>query len=333
MPKKKVEERPVDTQDTLSDVLDRTKTVFLEGHPADLEDGSLDLDEDAPGDKPAGDAKTTTDDIPPDDAVTNKDKDTAGEPDPNKEKPLKYKTHEEAEKAYQEAERRMHDATTDTKRYRDQVDQLQSQLNTLLIGKVQADQTTTVTTKQEKKVRDHVKEMLGEIGKLDPAEDGYDDKVADAWEKLLTPFQSELLDQAKKETQAVMTEKDKERESARERDDALEKAEKMAKKAGLDMTGEPGGAENSAEYDLFWRFAQVAPGKTPDEQIGWAIKETQRITKKVGEPIVDARKKANERQKANAPLERHSSGRAPDSDGPAKAMSLGEALGSLNRRI
>jgi hypothetical protein len=221
---------------------------------------------------------------------------TAGEPGETKppETPtLKYKSHEEAERAYEEAQRKMHEATTQASQETAAREALQRELEEL---KAKADKGDEKPPEKQPPVSPGDrrakllsvataanKKALAKIGELDRNDPDYADQVAEAWAEANAEAalsEDEIGRIVKKQVEA-------EREAdrvAREQDTATrvwDKAVGLAEKAGLNM-----GDEDSADFILFDRFARKVPEdvkKGPlEKQVEWVVGQ---VRSRVGQAV------------------------------------------------
>jgi hypothetical protein len=251
------------------------------------------------------------------------------EPESSPEPPEpKFQTVEEYDKAYKEAETKMHAATVEAAEERKARENLEAEIELTRkeLAEIREQQETAAAEiakavpKTERKAA--FTEALKKINAIPLTKDpdtgqiiypeNYDDQVAEAWAgtavdpeevaKMAAKLAREELKRERQvEDQRTAAEKE-EITSAQIRTDA----EKMATDQGLDMT--PG----SADYDLFYvRVNELATDpeheyrdKPFDEQVKWA---TGRVRQALGKKIemTDAERAAAKRhQERNAVLER-----------------------------
>lgn len=288
---KPVEPVSADDSQTLGAAISRIqgKRVFS-GHPADIVDDPETGEEGGGEESPPetapplpshqedkGDAQG--EDQKADDASDNLD-DWGFKP--------KYKTHRDAEIGYQEAERKMHEATQAAAAARAEIEQLRRELEELKAGR---DQPPSIKEENPKEPQTNeqlvaaYEAALTEISALDPYDPNYHKLAAMAWAKtgldkvLLNTALQELerrLDERLKAMQAPSTPQEPESgpTTAQTSDPQrlVAMAEEQAIKAGLDMT--PG----SLDHRLFWSNLQLLPeGMTLNDEISWMIKETKRL--------------------------------------------------------
>ena len=247
----------------------------------------------------------------------------------------KFKTVEEYDKAYKEAETEMHSAKEEAAREREAREALaaENELTKKELAEVRAAQEAAaaeaakLVPKTERKAAyaEALKKIKAipltrdpESGEIVYPED-YDDQVAEAWAGTAVDPQEVAKEAARltreelKREQAVTDAERKvaDARTAEEREAATSaqiraEAEKMASEQGLDMT--PG----SADYDLFYvRVNELATNpeheyrdKPFEEQVKWA---TGRVRQALGKKIemTDAERAAAKRnQDRNAVLER-----------------------------
>ena len=240
----------------------------------------------------------------------------------------KFDTVEDYDKAYKEAERKMHEATGETVKEREAREAAEAETERLRTENAELKAAQEEKTRIEEaaktfpKLKEKYSEALKKIQsiKLEKDKEGnliyppdYDDQVAEAWAS--TGVDPEALAQ-----QAAKIAKDelrKEQEAERQRIVASEKAtegeriraqaESMAaEKFGLDMT------KGSADYRLFDTFVQELAmdqnhemrGKPFEEQVKWASEGVKQILGKKIEMTDAERKLALENQTRNAVLGR-----------------------------
>jgi hypothetical protein len=261
-----------------------------------------------------------------------------GEVSPESPKP-KYATIEEAERAAQEAARRMHAATEETATERKAREALEAELADLRAKeeartKPDALAARKATYAEALKKIQSIPKRNEETGELEYPPD-YDDQVAEAWastapdpEKIIEEVarRAEEKEAARRAAaEAATAEQRAIDESARIRADA----EKLATGLGLDMT------PNSADYRLFYTFVDELAAdpkhelrdKPFEEQVKWASSGVRQVLGKKIE-LTDAEREAARRaQQRNAVLERGVTRQAPTE--PKKQRSMQEILGQL----
>jgi hypothetical protein len=286
--------RPVETTgpdnpDSLGAVMDRIQgNRVFSGHPADTEGNPETQDE-------SGDEQT------PAEPVSAPDK--PDEKPPEKEPPKvagdgqaedwgftpKYKSHREAEIGYQEAERKMHEATQAAAALKAEIEQLRREMEEVKRDKSQPSESEGQEPKTNEQLVAAYESALTEISGLDPYDPNYHKMAAQAWAK--TGLDKLLL-------QSVLNEIDKRLEErlqgasgqvaqpppatdtppatpAPPVDDQrrlVAMAEDLARQAGLEMT--PG----SLDHRLFWSNLNFLPeGLSFQDEVQWMIQETKRL--------------------------------------------------------
>lgn len=251
---------------------------------------------------------------------------TGGEP-PEPPKP-KYSTVEEYEKAYKEAETKMHTATQEAAEARKAREALEAEiaLTRKELDEVRAAQEAAVAADAAKVPKANRKAIVSEVFKKvkeiplsrdpDTGEvvypDDYDDRVADAWASTVVD-PAEVAKEAarlareelKRERQAEDSRSAAEQEEA-ERLKIVAEAEGLAAAQGLDMT--PG----AGDYRLFYSYVNELAGnpeheyrgKPFEEQVKWAINGVRLSWEKKIEMTDAERAAARRHQDRNAVLER-----------------------------
>ena len=254
-----------------------------------------------------------------------------GEEAPPKFEP-KHKTWEETEKARQEGERLMHEATTKAAQAERETEGLRQRL----AEKERPPEKTSAEVKQERIAQFQVvtkaasKKALSIITSLDDFDPEYEDKVSGAWGEALAEAMAEGGGGVSKEEVAreVARQVRAEQDTARTRAKAVE----LAGKAGLNME------EGSEDSDLFWDRANVLPpefdGKPLEEQVGWAVEEARKqrkptpgLTAEQQDLIELGREfKAKQAQKENAVLGKGGNHLKPTKEPQQETYSMGSLL-------
>jgi hypothetical protein len=340
----------VDENDTLDTILSKASVVF-QGHPAEAA-------EDEPADEPKGGEEGAP--KPADDAAPPQDQ-------PPKEKPAKegggdkddpleaaQETIKTLEQRVKDNQRSFTESREENKKYREQVDKLSGQLQDLMVEMAKSRPAATKDTPAKdplESVEQELSKMLDAIENLDPTDAQYRTKTVSAYKGMLSKFRDALNQEVESKLSLVQSSTDKKLEEQRKKDDEERAerdrvskintyAESKARESGLDMrtdieqVDESGKKSkvNSADQDLFWRFAAYAKGDTTDEKIEWTIEEVKRVKAMIGQPIVRAKEKAKKTQENNSVLERGGS-RPPENPEDNKPISFGEALAKAERRI
>ena len=332
-------------KDSFSVILDKAQEVRLSGHPAaepgETDDQLLERQLREKAEKAAEEGKEKVATPAPGEEESEEEKQRKAEEAKKAARKPKFETVEEADRALQEAESKMHKATTEAAETKKLLTSLQDQMNTLLVAqlegkkekeKAELELQTKQTADAHKKA---IKEMLKVVRSLDPEAEDYDDKYADAMGQVFNFMKSDL------EAKITETEKKiKDSIPSSKNDDLRNAAIRLAKAAGLDMNPEvslddDGNPVPSADYDLFFDVVGNAPGKDLKEQVQNAVKKVNRIKKGYQDPLIKAKKgngggeiPAGEREI----LER--SGGAPIERLPKdiKPMSLDDSLKEVQRR-
>lgn len=312
-----------ENSETFADIVASERPIYS-GHPAADESPT---DENlAKKEEPTGEVE----DKPTEEIEEKPEEETDVEPTPSQEPEItfKYKSHEEAEKGYQEAERLITERAEEAKQERERAEELQRQLNEVLLKKEKESiqPKDDILTKNQKRMQ----KLLKDINKVDPEDEQYDDKVALLWAEYGVEQQA-YLDQRLQENLSAFEQKRIKEEEERirkqqEHSQTVTTATNMAKESGLNMD------ENSADYKLFWTMAGRAKGAGIKEQTEWTINEVKAIKKELASPLLKAQSKAERAQKDNAVLER--GGDKPSDKKASEApMSLSEAFAQSIRRI
>jgi len=245
---------------------------------------------------------------------------------PEKEEPpkLKYKSQEDAEAAYREAERKMHEATTKAAEETAARENLQRELDELkakTAGEEKPPETPPVSPEERKAkllavAKTANKKALDKIAELDRMDPDYSEQVAEAWaeanaEALMEAGFSPSGMSEEEVGKIVKKQLEAEREAQRQKDDqdaaarVWDKAVSLAEKAGLNM-----GDEDSADSILFDRFARKLPedlkNKPLEKQVDWVVGQ---VRSRVGQAVQTDKQReeaARQNQTNNAVLGRGS---------------------------
>lgn len=264
-----------------------------------------------------------------------------GKPPAEEEPPKfnpKHKTWEETERAREEAETRMHTATTETareKEAREKAERENEELRQKLAEKEKPPEKPpeSVKTPEELEAEQEAKieQALDEIGQLDEFDPDYKKKVAKAWRKAglggsgqpATPNQQALeelierkVTERLKAQQPEASPKPEASPAAKTTETEAEpgtqvwkEATELAIQAGLDLA-----EEDSTDAILFRAVAQKLPKeydtKPLKEQVDWVVAEVRKRTGKA-EITPEERERARKAQENNAVLERGSTRPAP----------------------
>lgn len=291
-----------DAEGSLSDILEKSKGPVFEGHPADAEGAAGPEGE-------AGSVERTAEQI---EADRIKEEEAAAAKKAEEAKPtLKYKSQEEAEAAQAEAARKMHEATEEAARLREEIKTRDEAAKTAKeTAEAEAAQRKPEEIRAEAKTK--VKTALATIRGLDEEDPEYDEKVADAWATAgvgaasvaAAPDRTEIAkivdEQVKlqlKTERDVNAEKDRETANARVRENAHD----LAAKAGLAME------KGTADYRLFWDVAKDVPtdvaAQPLSDQVSWAVDEVHRLKGEVVKTKEQKAAEAKRLQQQQAPLE------------------------------
>jgi hypothetical protein len=304
-------------EETMADIVTKTRPVY-DGHPANAEEES------SVGEGPSEEEEEPTGSEEPQ------------EEEEEEEPPrFKYKTHEEAEKGYREAERLATERAEEAGRERERSERLQRQLSDL-----NASLSKLTPAKEEKEpsstlsdfTQTQLADVFDRIGRLDPEDPEYTKK----WAAVYSEFYSELNARQQAEIDKRFEKYDADRREEQRALDAeelvqesvVETATDVAEKAGLDMS------EDSDDFFMFWTFCDRAPEGSIEEQAQWTCDRISEIKKGIKEPILKSKRKARETQERNEVLDRGGEGPHKKEEGPpARPMTLSEAFGKTERRI
>jgi len=301
------------TPESFADIMDDVRPTYG-GHPASEESASEKPAEEPP-ETPAAEESEI---IPP-----------ADETDTGIEKPavtFKYKSHEEAERGYGEAEKLITQSTEEAKRERERSEDLQRQLNEALLktGTPEKPEEEALPAQATNAVR--MQNLLEEVNRLDPEDEDYNLKVAEIWGRLDDDRQAEF--ETRMQT-AIKTYDEQRQEEQRRvgneqsaQDQVITDAAETATSEGLDM------GEGTPDSELFWAFANMAPEGSLEDQTKWTIGKVKEHKK----PVVIDKEKAKEVQEQNAVLERAGE-KPPERKEPVVPLTLGAAFGETERRI
>ena len=234
---------------------------------------------------------------------------------------LKYKSHEDAERAYTEAERKMHEATTQASQEKEARENLQRELEELK-AKAGEEKPPEPVSPEERKTKllavakTANKKALDKIAELDRMDPDYSEHVAGAWaeanaEALMEAGFAPAAMSEEEIGKIVKKQLEAERQVQRQKDDQTaadrlwDKAVSLAEKAGLNM-----GDEDSADSILFDRFARKLPddlkNKPLGNQVEWVVSQ---VRSRVGQAVQTDKQReeaARQNQTNNAVLGRGS---------------------------
>lgn len=257
----------------------------------------------------------------------------SGSPSPEGEQRFKYKSHEEAERAYREAERRMHQATTEKAALQKELEELKARLAAL--EQERQEQVKPVPPQKEEAVARLV-ELNERIDELDPFDPDY------ARQKAELEMEKAFILDAVKAHQAIPSPevvKDlvrqelaaREQEMARSRamEELQQRVIRMAESYGLDM--KPG----SWDYKQFWRA--VRAGDIPDgenitleDQVKALAEEILADKAGFGQRAVQKMQRLHEE---NAPLGRGGTGPPGGGQEGFRPSSIHDIIAANRRRI
>ena len=303
--------------ETLTEILEEARPVYT-GHPADEPVG-----EELPG-APAGEKPTET--IPPVEKPDTEIEKPAGQEVEPPTATFKYKSHEEAERGYSEAEKLITKSTDEAKRERERSEDLQRQLNEALLKAGTPEKSPEEATPAQATNTVRMQSLLEEVTRLDPEDGDYNLKVAEVWGRLDDDRQVE----SETRMQAAIKTYDEQRQEEQRRvsneqsaqDQVISDAVKTATSEGLDM------GEGTPDSELFWAFANMAPEGSLENQTKWTIGKVKEHKK----PVAIDEGKVKEVQEQNAVLGR--AGEKPlEKKEPVVPLTLGAAFGETERRI
>jgi hypothetical protein len=266
----------------------------------------------------------------------------------------KHKTWEETEGAREEAERKMHEATTKAAEEKAARETLEAELAELRAAKPpekEEEPPVPPATPEERKAKlvgvakAANKKAVAKIRGLDTGDEDYDDQVAAAWaeanaEALLESGIGSTASLSREEVsnlvkEQVKAERESEKAAKAERDAqdestrAYNKALDLAKASGLDME------EESTERDLFDTWAARMPEELRNkgveaiqEKADWVIAKVKQKLGRVVEQTEAQRQAALANQNRNRPL-----GKGADfssSKEPPKRTTLSEIMDRIS---
>jgi len=289
---KAVETIGPDNPDSLGAVIDRIQgNRVFSGHPADTEGDPETQDEEegkqTPPEPPSApekpDAKPPEKE-PPKEAGDGQAEDWGFTP--------KYKSHREAEIGYQEAERKMHEATQAAAAAKAEAEKLRQELEEVKSGKALPSKEETQEPKTNEQLVAAYESALTEISELDPYDPNYHKLAAQAWaktglDKLLLQSALSEIDRRLEERLRGASGQDAQPPLAAgtppatpappgdDQQRVVAMAEDLARQAGLDMT--PG----SLDHRLFWSNLNFLPeGLSFQDEVRWMVQETNRLRPK-----------------------------------------------------
>lgn len=172
-------------------------------------------------------------------------------PDPDT-KPLKYKSHEDAEKAYREAEKKIHEATTENSQLRKKMEDLERKINESIGPRDQGPRRSVYDVERER-IKKETFSAAQAIPETDPE---YQLKIANIWmdaQDALARVAYQEQEAARSDIQVVQTIVA----------DAIKKAE-LDKIPGIE--------------ELFWAKSAKADRSLPlEDQINWTISQCKAI--------------------------------------------------------
>jgi len=274
---KEVRVIPSDEEGSLGSVLEGANRLELTGHPAMGEAGEGAGEGAGAGEEAGAGAE----------AAGADGKKPVEEP----AKEFKYKTLEEAHNGVSEAERKMHEATTETAKEvaaRKALEQENADLKQRLEAAAKPPEKPAVeapkpVTPAERKAK--IKTALQKIDELDPNDPEYVDKMAECWAETgvggadvpmpNTDEINRLVGERVKEAMAAQKATDDAERAEKAKVETRDDADRLAKEAGLDM------ASDSLDYKRFWAMAPLVPDeirtKPLKDQVEWAVGEVQKL--------------------------------------------------------
>lgn len=203
---------------------------------------------------------------------------------------FKYKSQEEAERAYTEAQRRMHEATAEAAAIRKRQEELEHELEALRQSRQQAPQAPQAPAR---KPGETLKAYVARVRALDPDAEDYDERYAEIWEEgmrqFIAPDIEQLIEQrGEAVAQRIVEQRFKDFEQRQttqqrqktEQERFLEEVALEAKSMGLDL-----GPEGDPDVvDFFWTVAakraderQWDDSATMRDKIAFAVERTKRF--------------------------------------------------------
>lgn len=257
----------------------------------------------------------------------------------------RFKNQEDAEKSHAEAERKMHEATTQAakdKEAREAIeserDELKQKLEEALAKPPEkpAEETKPATGEDRKvRIKTATKAVFAKIAEMDRTDDDYNEQVADAWAEGLEAVgmggtdltQAEIDKMVKGSLKAEQEAEAATREEKRKKDEADEgarvevKARELGSKAGLDLD-DPESADS-----IIWDWVKTQIPKevfdkgTLEAQVEWVTAEVHKRTGKVVSTSEAEKERARKAQLKNSVLPRGNN-RPPDQESKPEEYSL-----------
>lgn len=262
-------------------------------------------------------------------------------PEPPEFKP-KYKSHEEAERAYDEAERKMHEATTQAARDREGQERLTREAEELrrqLAEKEAAKPPAKTPEELEAEEEARIAQALDEIDQIETNDrQEYLKLAAKAWRKAGFGGMGQPTAPDAKTLDEMIDHRLAERQRQDEENLAIRtQAIEMAGQAGLNME------VGSEDFKLFWDQAKALPpevrAKPLQEQVDWAAEEAKKLRKPDPSPTVEAlteeqkelmelgrEYKAKQVQSQNTVLGKGASDLKPSQEAQPETFSMGGIL-------
>lgn len=310
--------------ESMAEILDKTRPVYS-GHPAE-------------GEKPSEEAKPSEEEeekaTPSEEEKEEEEKPSPSEEEEEEPPKFKYKSHEEAEKGYKEAEKLVTKRSEETQKERERSEDLQRQLNEANEALLKRESEKPEEKKEPSFLdssTDRMQKLLQSISNIDPEDKDYDRKVATLWGELNTEQQAEI----DRRLTSALEEYDSKKKREQEEDDdekstqnrIVEDAAKIAASEGLDMK------EDSDDSYMFWSFAPGAPEGTIESQAKWACEKVKKVKQSIVKPYLKSKGKARKAQEENEVLERGGEKPPAKKKEPDKPVTLSEAFEQSERRI
>lgn len=244
---------------------------------------------------------------------------------------FKYKSQEEAERAYREAERRMHQATSEKAALQRELEELKQRL-AALEGKQQGEQPERTPPPKEEAV-ERLVALNNQIDNLDPFDPDYQRRRAEL--ELEKAFILDAVkgreaipspEAVKELVRRELAAREEEETRRRELEDLSRRVTRMAESYGLDMK------PDSWDYRQFWRA--VRAGDVPEGDLETQVKtlaeEILADKANFGQRAVQSMKKIHDE---NAVLGRGGAGPPAGGQEMKRPTSIHEILAANRRRI
>jgi hypothetical protein len=305
------------TPESFADIMDDVRPTYS-GHPASDESASKEPSEKPPEGKPEA--------IPPVEKPDTEIEKPAGQKVEPPTVTFKYKSHEEAERGYSEAERLITKSTDEAKQERERAEDLQRQLNEALLKTGTPEEPAEEVSPAQVTNTVRMQNLLEEVNRLDPEDEDYNSKVAGIWGRLDDDRQVEFETRMQTAIKAYDEQRQKEQKRVSDeqsaQDQVISDAVKTATSEGLNM------GEGTPDSELFWAFANMAPEGSLEAQARWTIGKVKEHKK----PVAIDEERVKEVQEQNAVLGRAEE-KPPEKKEPVRPLTLGAAFGETERRI